>query len=122
MSVCDNHGDGQNGKICSVYVTVVKDGVRFTRRLKLCAECVNDVTATFGKQWSDGFVLTRFNAETACNSCGVVRGETGTLYPLYATGYNKRDQRFDYYASYCDLCANSVISHFRLQERGDHAA
>lgn len=116
MSFCDNHGEGKNGKISSFYVTVVLRGVRHSKRLKLCHACIADLSATFADQWSDGFVLVKPNVSLACVGCGSVVEGDSPLQPLYATGYSKNDQRHDYSALYCDSCAETVISQFRLEE------
>lgn len=116
MSLCENHGEGKNGKICSFYVTVVLRGVRYSRRLRLCSACVSDVSATYQDQWSDGFVLVKPNTSLACVGCGTVLPGEAPLMPLYATGYSKSDLRHDYSALYCDSCASTVISQFRLEE------
>lgn len=115
MSLCDRHGEGQNGKICSFYVTLVRSGIRYTKRLRCCSQCVENIQHTYADQWSDGFILTKFNAESACVGCGELRGDNGVLHPLYATGYSKRDQRHDYFAAYCDSCSDTVIGSFSLE-------
>jgi hypothetical protein len=115
VGTCDYHGTVPGSKTHSLYVTQYLDKTRYQRRLRLCSDCVRDTTGMFGGQWSDGYILVRFNPESACNSCGQIRGELGTLHPLYATGYGNKDQRYDYSATYCEACAKSVISHFRLE-------
>ena len=121
MSVCDNHGAGNFGKTHSLYVTIIRDGIRFNRRMRVCQTCVADLSSFYSDQWSDGFVLTKFHQEQACNGCGQLRGPTGTLYALYATGYGRADQRYDYHAAYCSACAQSLISSLRLVEQNGHA-
>lgn len=122
MSYCDTHGDGPWGKVTSLYVTLVKDGTRLSKRQRVCSECLSAVSSIYGPQWSDGFVLRRFDRESACHGCGVVRGDNGTLHPLYATGFSRNNQRFDYYASYCSDCASRVIQSFDLRAGGSDAA
>lgn len=116
MSLCENHGEGKNGKICSFYVTVKRDTEKYSRRLKLCGQCVDNVRDTFSDQWSDGFILTKTPAHPTCVGDGEVAESPDRLWQLFATGYSKNDLRHDYSAYYCDSCARSVISQFKLEE------
>jgi hypothetical protein len=109
------------GKLLTFYVTLVRDRERYKNRLKLCGECVTDLQHTFSNQWSDKFVLTKFNDQSACHSCGQLRGELGTLHPFYVTCWNRQQQRFDYSAAYCDECSTQVQSHFTLTRNGASA-
>lgn len=113
MGLCDLHGETP-GRTTGLYVTLVRDGKRLSRRRRVCGECIYEIRTTYGRQWSDGFVLTKFNSNDACVSCGELRGNEGVLHPLYATGWSDRGQRFDYYGRYCDACAPQVISSFDL--------
>lgn len=116
VSTCENHGEGKHGKICSFYITVVLHGVKHGRRLRLCSACIDSMRDTFGDQWSDGFVLTKNPQHPTCVGCGELAPMQERLQPLYATGYSKNDLRHDYSAYYCDSCARSVISQFKLEE------
>lgn len=118
MGVCDLHGDVA-GRTTGLYVTLVKDGIRLSKRRRVCGECIYEIRATYGRQWSDGFVLTKFKDSDSCVSCGEVRGSNGSLHPLYATGWSERGQRFDYYGRYCNACAPQVISSFDLAQGGN---
>lgn len=116
MSLCEVHGEGKNGKICSFYVTVVLTEVKFSRRMRLCGTCVEGMRTTFADQWSDGFMLVKSGETPTCVGCGEVMIGQEVLFPLYATGYSKNDLRHDYSALYCNSCARSVISQLRLEE------
>lgn len=120
MSRCDNHGEGRFGKTFSFYPALVVDRVRYQRRLQLCQQCVDQLATVFSNQWSDRLILTRYSTESACNSCGQVRGEFGKLHPLYCVAYGRGDARHDYHASYCTDCAKSVISTLKLDESPNH--
>lgn len=124
MSVvpCDLHGETVSGKLLGFYLTVVQDGLRLTRRLKVCDSCVSNLQSSYGSKWSDGFILNRFTAESACAQCGELRGERGTLHPMYCTCYNGRGTRYDYYASYCASCAGLLIDTFDLKVDTSRAA
>lgn len=119
---CDLCGETVFGKLLGFYVTVVRDGLRLNRRLKLCEGCVNKVQSVYSAQWSDGFILNRFTAESECCQCHEVRGERGTLHPLYCTCYSLRGNRFDYYAAYCSTCAGAIIDTFQLTESSNGRA
>lgn len=115
MTYCENHGEGQHGKICSFYLTLKHNGSKYSRRLKLCSACIDNMRDTFADQWSDGFILTKTPASPTCVGDGEVADSQDRLWQLYATGYSKNDLRHDYSAYYCESCAKSVISQFRLE-------
>lgn len=119
---CDVCQMSRSGRLLGFYFTVIRDGIRWSRRLKTCAECVDKLCATYGRNWSDGFILNRFSNETQCSECGEKRGATGTLHPMYVTCYSAKGTRYDYYGTYCDTHATALIDTFALQAGERHAA
>lgn len=104
----------KRGGTSGFYPAIVKDGHRFRSKLRLCIECLDDVVTEYSKQWSDGFILNRFTSLSTCHGCGELRGEAGSLHAAYVTCWNSRNQRFDYYAAYCDGCSDKFIQAFAL--------
>ena len=119
---CDRHGQRVKGKLLSFYMTVIRSGERFERRLRLCDDCIENVASEYAQQWGDGFVLRKRNEQWACMNCGVVDMEEGKRHPLYVTCWNIRNQRFDYSSLYCDDCADLFIGTFGLVKGERRAA
>lgn len=119
---CDLHHEKTSGKLLGFYFTVIKDGVRYKRRLRLCEGCLNSLVAKYGSDWSDGFVLNRFETVRKCSSCRVEAGTATELRPMYVTAYSVRGNKYDYYATYCDECADVLIGTFELKAEDRHAA
>jgi hypothetical protein len=118
---CDLCGQPARGKLTSLYVTVVLDRDRHKKRLKVCPSDLVSVQATYGDQWSDGFIKLNGKASRACCGCGTVLEETGWLHPLYVTAYDQQSRRYDYSAEYCEPCARTVIGHFSLSTGAQNA-
>ena len=119
---CSLCSETTRGRLYGFYVTVIKDGVRYKRRLHLCDGCLESLVARYGKDWGDGFVLNHFTAVSKCSTCGKERGERGTLHPMYVTAYSAKGTRYDYFATYCDECADVLIDTFDLAEGATDAA
>lgn len=118
---CDRHHEKVPGKLLSMYVTVLRSGDRMENRLRLCQDCINELASVYRSQWSDGFMLQKINGQWACCSCGEVSEDKDARHPLYVTGWNFKQARFDYSALYCDNCADMLIGQFGLK-RGEKRA
>jgi hypothetical protein len=119
---CDRHGQRARGKLLSFYLTIIRGGERFERRLRLCDDCTADMASEHRDQWDDGFLLRKQGESWACRSCGVVDQEPGTRHPMYVTCWNFRNVRFDYSSLYCDDCADMLIGKFGLAKVDRRAA
>lgn len=97
-----------------MYVTVIQEGVRLKNQLRICPECLTDIQAHYGKQWTDGFLLGHYTAETACHGCGELRGDDGRFSPMYVVCYDAAGKQYKYFATYCPACTNAEVNTWAL--------
>lgn len=93
----------------------MENRVRLKNKLRVCADCLDDIQKDVASQWSDGFILGKYNAESACHGCGELRGERGQLNPFYVVAFDLGGKRHNYFASYCPACSRTQISTWGLQ-------
>lgn len=112
---CDLCNQTVNGKLFGFYLTLIYDGVRYKRRMKVCQRDVDQLVSTYGSHWSDGFILNRMFEGATCASCNMEHSVGQRFHPMYCTCYSASGHRFDYYASYCEGCAVAFKDTFVLE-------
>lgn len=111
---CDVHHAPQPGRLCGIYPTLVTNGTRKSKYVRMCIPCSTDLLARHARDWVDHALRRELNAGLTCTSCGLVVEQTDKLFPFYATCYLNGKDRRDYTAMYCADCALKTAQEFEL--------
>ncbi len=105
---CDCHGHTVRGRLLGAYPVLVKDGVRFASKKRLCEDGIHELLTRHKSDWRDSFFLDGTNEQCACYSCGSIAESLHSLRRFYCTVYVDHKSRRDYSAYYCDECAELI--------------
>lgn len=112
---CDRHGDLRPGRVSGTYPTVVRDGARYTRRLRLCEECLEELLEDRKEEWIDVTVSSRGETPRQCGKCKQEADQYADLSTFWFTCYIQGKYRRDYKSLYCSECAQVMIDSLALE-------
>ena len=111
---CDVHGRRVSGALESAYPTVLRGGVRYFRKLRLCGD---HMAALLGSE-SIGLTLvdddSQIDVSPLCSACGQESHGLSSLDAVFVTAYRRSQERADYFAQLCRQCSDSFIGTYDL--------
>jgi hypothetical protein len=111
---CDAHGGIARGRLCTAYPALLQDGNRKSAKRRLCMDCMHDLLVMHATDWQDQVLKLEQDAGTTCTRCGEVYVGNGQLSRFFCTAYIDGKTRRDYFALYCDSCAQFVAEELSL--------
>lgn len=112
---CDRHGTTVVGRVVGTYPTVVFDGARYSRRLRLCDACLEQLLDAHVSDWDDVSVAQHGRIDGHCYKCDTNGLSPKDLQTFWFTAYVKGKYRRDYRAWYCRSCAQTMIDTLELE-------
>src|SRR5215472_18275065 len=112
---CDRHGHAVPGRVVGTYPSVVLDGTRYSRKLRLCDECLTELLADRQTEWIDVSIGVPTQQDPKCSKCGDSVVALKDLQTFWFTAYVSGKYRRDYRAWYCRSCAETTIVSLELE-------
>jgi len=116
---CDWHHRRVDGPLNAAYITLMRDGGRYSRRLRLCSvdldHVLTEVLAAASLVETDDLDDQGEMPVT----CGHPSGSPGDPQPLFVTVFRKGSDKQDFYGRLCPACGTSIEVGLKLQRRTD---
>lgn len=113
MFKCDVHGSRVEGRLDAMYLTLLRGGIRYSRKMRICTPDLHDVVNSelmnlvpIDNDW-DGVT------DPKCNSCGA-QHRLGQLDAVFCTAYERGEDRQDFYAQLCHPCGDTLVDKYSL--------
>jgi hypothetical protein len=112
---CDFHGKRVDGKLGSVYPSLVRGVDRFNRHLRVCDECWPGFLSVYGERWVEMLVDSEPLDPVVCAACGQSSFSPSQLDPLFVTAFvGPHRERSDWFGRYCPACGDGLIESLSL--------
>ena len=112
---CDVHGRRVPGSLETAYPSLLRGGVRYSRKLRLCIEHMDALLGSESPRLTavsdDGEAI----ALRVCGTCGSELDSTQTADAVFVTVYRRKADRADYFAELCRACGDAQIGEWRLE-------
>jgi hypothetical protein len=112
---CDSHGKRISGSLESAYVNVVRGSSRYSRRLRLCPDCLDLLLQTYAANGTHMESDDDDLDESLCATCGK-NGSDHDLADIMRITYYRRGQDQSVIIGLVDpLCAQNAIARLGLE-------
>lgn len=112
---CDRHGSRIRGSLCAAYVTVLHGTSRNSRKLRLCADCLNSFLDAHKDRWVEVSDNSEVAERVLCGACAEECDKPSSDLPLFVTVYARGAERVDYYGALHAVCAEPYESDLGLR-------
>ena len=113
---CEVHKRRVPGSLESVRLTVLRGSDRHTRRMRLCAEHLNELESELDWRWESISNIDDGEADPVCRSCRKLNrtniGDGALFGWLYRRGLDPKEV----YGSICEACSIAVINAYSLTQ------
>ena len=113
---CDRHGTRVRGPLDAAYVTVLSGTARYSRRLRLCSECLRGFLDTHSNVWQEVSDNPTLDKPTLCSTCAAQCNEPSSDLPVFVTVYARGNERQDLYGAVHSACGPSFCEAMGLSE------
>lgn len=111
---CDVHGSRVRGPLEAAYLAVLDGGTRYSRRLRLCADCLSTILSDEDDAWKQVTDDADLRPSLVCSACGEGGDAPSAFSAIFATVYRRGADRVDYFAQECHDCAKATVLRYEL--------
>lgn len=111
---CDVHGRRIAGRLEGAYPSLVYRGSRRSRKLRVCASCLDSIFATYGGHWTKADIESDEAYDPVCGTCEASLETVAEPHAFFLTVYRRGQEREDWFGQYCPGCAMGLADNLAL--------
>lgn len=117
---CDRHGHVVPAGVRGVFPSIVISGQRYSRKLRLCDECIGELLDHHDAEWREVTIANRDPDPSACARCATEPGDLKDLNTFWVTLYVQGKYRRDYRSRYCPACSQLMVDTLMMEAQNGH--